>query len=249
MKKKFVLFSAAAVVVAGGLVYVLGVYPPASTRDAQGAIGQRQVYRDPQAHDAAVTPGSAPVAASTLTTAQAKRIEEIASQLVSGFTTNLKSDFASEIRFQLIALLAHSDLKADLRAEMASDLSRSFSADFLAAIQQQLQSAIQADLVQAVTTQGLKWDLTPAMQQEIVAQITSSAAASFKADLTRQLSQGLYSGLQLNLKSEMSSGLSSGMTSQIASSVSNQIAPGLASQFSSSLAQELTRQFASGMRF
>ena len=56
MKKKFVLFSAGAVVVAGALIYVLGVYPPTSTRDAQGAIGQREVYRDPQARDAAVTP-------------------------------------------------------------------------------------------------------------------------------------------------------------------------------------------------
>ena len=66
MKTKLSLFGGAAVVVAGALIYCLGIYPPASKRDTQGAIGQRDVYRDPQAHDAAVTPGSAPVAGSTL---------------------------------------------------------------------------------------------------------------------------------------------------------------------------------------
>src|SRR5215472_11180488 len=66
MKTKLTLFSAGALVIAGALVYSLGIYPPASKRDTVGAIGQRDVYRDPQTHDAAVTPGSAPVVASTL---------------------------------------------------------------------------------------------------------------------------------------------------------------------------------------
>ena len=60
--KKTVLFTGTAAVVAAGLVYTLGIYPPAAARDAQGAIGQRQVYRADQAKDASVTPGEAPVA-------------------------------------------------------------------------------------------------------------------------------------------------------------------------------------------
>lgn len=60
--KKLALFAGAAVVIAGGLVYTLGIYPPGSGRDGQGAIGQRQVYRAEQPKDATVTPGTAPVA-------------------------------------------------------------------------------------------------------------------------------------------------------------------------------------------
>jgi hypothetical protein len=60
--KKLALFGGSAVIVAGGLLYALGVYPPASSRAGQGAIGQRQVYRAEQPADASVTPGAAPVA-------------------------------------------------------------------------------------------------------------------------------------------------------------------------------------------
>jgi hypothetical protein len=60
--KKLALFGASAVIVAGGLLYALGGYPPASGRAGQGAIGKRQVYRAEQPADASVTPGAAPVA-------------------------------------------------------------------------------------------------------------------------------------------------------------------------------------------
>src|SRR6516164_5273495 len=60
--KRLVLFGSVAVIVAGGLIYSLGIYPPASSRDGQGAIGERQVYRAEQPADASVTPGAAPVA-------------------------------------------------------------------------------------------------------------------------------------------------------------------------------------------
>jgi hypothetical protein len=60
--KKLALFAGAAVVVAAGLVYSLGIYPARSTRDGQGAIGERQVYRADQPGDVAITPGEAPVA-------------------------------------------------------------------------------------------------------------------------------------------------------------------------------------------
>src|SRR5258708_33524833 len=60
--KRLILFGGAAVVVAGGLVYVLGIFPPILSRHGQGAIGQREVYRAQQAADASVTPGAAPVA-------------------------------------------------------------------------------------------------------------------------------------------------------------------------------------------
>ena len=60
--KKLVLFGTSAVVLAGILVYALGIYPPASGRDGRGAIGQRNVYRAEQATDATVNPDNAPVA-------------------------------------------------------------------------------------------------------------------------------------------------------------------------------------------
>jgi hypothetical protein len=60
--KKLVLFGTSAVVLAGILVYALGIYPPASGRDGRGAIGQRNVYRAEQATDATVNPNDAPVA-------------------------------------------------------------------------------------------------------------------------------------------------------------------------------------------
>jgi len=61
-RNKLLLFVGSAVVVAGGLIYVLGIYPPAAGRDGQGAIGERKVYRAEQPADAAVNPGAAPVA-------------------------------------------------------------------------------------------------------------------------------------------------------------------------------------------
>ena len=86
MKTKLALFGAGAVVVAGALIYCLGIYPPASKRDTQGAIGQRDVYRDAQAHDASVTPGSAPVAASTQSPAAQKVNQNAVGQAVDQLT-------------------------------------------------------------------------------------------------------------------------------------------------------------------
>lgn len=60
--KKLIIFGSSAVVLAGALVYALGIYPPASGRDGRGAIGQRDVYRAEQPADASVNPGDAPVA-------------------------------------------------------------------------------------------------------------------------------------------------------------------------------------------
>lgn len=60
--KKLVIFGSSAVVLAGVLVYALGIYPPASGRDGRGAIGQRNVYRAEQPADASVNPNDAPVA-------------------------------------------------------------------------------------------------------------------------------------------------------------------------------------------
>src|SRR5437660_11505859 len=101
MQKKILVFAGGAIIIAGALVYVLKIYPPISGRDGQGAIGQRQVYRDGQARDAAVTPGAAPVAAKTRTAAEIKKIHEISAKLASGFA----SGTAAEIKPKLIALL------------------------------------------------------------------------------------------------------------------------------------------------
>ena len=50
--KKLALFAGAGVLVAGGLVYSLGIYPPASLLGGEGAIGKRDVYRADQPQDA-----------------------------------------------------------------------------------------------------------------------------------------------------------------------------------------------------
>jgi len=60
--KKLLLFVGSAVVITGGLIYSLGIFPPSARRDGLGAIGERKVYRAEQPADAAVTPGVAPVA-------------------------------------------------------------------------------------------------------------------------------------------------------------------------------------------
>ena len=60
--KRLIIFGSSAVVLAGVLVYALGIYPPPSGRDGRGAIGQRDVYRAEQSADASVNPGDAPVA-------------------------------------------------------------------------------------------------------------------------------------------------------------------------------------------
>ncbi|HEV2462576.1 MAG TPA: hypothetical protein VGT04_02130 [Acidobacteriaceae bacterium] len=61
--KRLAIFGGAVVVIAGGLLYTLGIVPPnVSSHDGQGAIGQRKVYRAEQPNDATVTPGTAPVA-------------------------------------------------------------------------------------------------------------------------------------------------------------------------------------------
>jgi len=240
MKKKLVLFSAGAVVIACGLIYVLGVYPPASTRDAQGAIGQREVYRDPQAHDAAVTPGSAPVAASTISAADTKRIEEASTKLAAGFVANVKTDFRGDLQTQLIALLAHADMQPAVRAEMASDLSQQFSDQFIAAMQQQLVSALRANFMQAAMAGSLKYEMSAAMQQHIA----SEAAAGFQSNVTSQLSSALYNQFKVEfVKADMSAGF----VRQFSSNLANELAPKMANQFSSSLAQNMIAQFSSGL--
>ena len=72
--RRLALFAGAAVVIAGGLVYTLGIYPPASGRAGQGAIGERQVYRAQQPKDATVTPGTAPVAMQAATPQTSARV-------------------------------------------------------------------------------------------------------------------------------------------------------------------------------
>ena len=62
--KKLAIFGASVVILGGGLVYALGIFPPASSRDGRGTIGQRDVYRAEQPADANVNPADAPVTAS-----------------------------------------------------------------------------------------------------------------------------------------------------------------------------------------
>jgi hypothetical protein len=84
--KKVALFGTSGVVLAGALVYALGIYPPASSRDGQGAIGKRDVYRAEQPADANVNPDAAPVA----TDANAKDVKN-APELQDGQVVALQS--------------------------------------------------------------------------------------------------------------------------------------------------------------
>jgi hypothetical protein len=99
--KKLALFGSAAVIVAGVLIYSLGIYPPASSRDGQGAIGQREVYHAPQPTDASVTPGSAPVAM-TADTATMKK--DPVSELKDGQVVKMNGQFYQVNAAQLVAL-------------------------------------------------------------------------------------------------------------------------------------------------
>ena len=100
--KKLALFGGAAVVVAGGLIYSLGIYPPASSRDGQGAIGERQVYRVEQPADASVNPGAAPVAM----TANAGQLKNSRiSQLKDGQLVQMNGQMYQLNGGQLVALM------------------------------------------------------------------------------------------------------------------------------------------------
>lgn len=108
--KKLVLFGGAAVILAGGLIYSLGIYPPASSRDGQGAIGQRQVYRAEQPADASVTPGSAPVA---MTADAAKMKNSQISQLKNGQVVQMNGQLYQVNANQLVALTNGGMYKVD----------------------------------------------------------------------------------------------------------------------------------------
>jgi len=101
-RNKLLLFVGSAVVVAGGLIYSLGIYPPSAARDGQGAIGERKVYRAELAADAAVTPGVAPVAMqATIETMKNHQLPE----LQNGMVFQLKSGEMYQLNNgQLLAL-------------------------------------------------------------------------------------------------------------------------------------------------
>ena len=175
MKNKIAMFSAIAVVVAGALVYVLGIYPPVSGRDGQGAIGQRQVYRDGQAADAAVTPGSAPVAASTLTAAETKRINDISSKLAAGFVAQMSSDLKPRLAEQLASEMTSMQMTEAMRQKMATELAASFSTELASAITRQLTSQLAADFSQS------------SMSAELNSQLSSGLANSMSTALSGKL--------------------------------------------------------------
>jgi transcriptional regulatory protein LevR len=238
VKKQFVWFGAGAVVVAGALIYALGVYPPASKREGQGAIGQRDVYRDPQAHDAAVTPGSAPVAASTLTAADTKRIEEISNQLAAGFSSKLKLEMIRPFRADLAAQMARVEMDAAMRANLASEMSRNFTDQFAVAMEQQLAAQFRVDLMSRAMVP--KSDMSVEMLNRLTTQMASEAAVQFNSEMRVQMANQLASRIQ--------SGLASGVTaSNLAANLSSELAPKMASQYSSALAQRMTAQFANAM--
>lgn len=75
--KKTAAFLGGAAVIAGAIALFLQNYPPAPSGATQGAIGQRQVHRDPQAAgDLKVDAGTAPVAAKALV--ESKEFKQLA---------------------------------------------------------------------------------------------------------------------------------------------------------------------------
>ena len=227
MNKRLVGFGAGAVVIAAALIFALGVYPPASKREAQGAIGQRNVYRDPQVHDAAVTPGAAPVAASTLNPAQIKAVNEVSAKLAADFAMNVQTGLKAELDSKLIGLLA--------RPEMAAEYSRNFTAEFARDMQQQVLVSLQADLTQAVLAGSLKGDLSQALASEVSSQMVQQVATQFARDAAPQFANQLAQYIKADVAQNVAS--------QAAANLSSQFAGQMASQFSSSVAMNLTSGF------
>ena len=95
--KKLVLFGGVALVVAGGLLYMLGIFPPASSRAGQGAIGRRDVFRSEQPADVSVTPGAAPIASQANSEAQKKLQSSQANQVNSGVASQVSNGVANEV--------------------------------------------------------------------------------------------------------------------------------------------------------
>jgi hypothetical protein len=173
MVKKITVFAGIAVVMAGALVYVLGIYPPASGRDVQGAIGQRQVYREGQAADVAVTPGSAPVAAKTLTAAETKRINEIASKLAARFASDLAADLTPRVAEKLASEMATLQMTTAVREKMASELAASFSTELASEMVHSLARELAADFSQSSMSSEMNSKLSSGMATGIVAQLAS----------------------------------------------------------------------------
>lgn len=135
--KRLALFGGAAVVIAGGLIYSLGIYPPTSARDGQGAIGERQVYRADQPKDATVTPGAAPVAeqanANLMTKGQIFQLQNgqimqmsngaFALQLKSGELLPLNNAQFTQLTSAQLAALSSNALSANLQRNQIMQLS------------------------------------------------------------------------------------------------------------------------------
>lgn len=90
--KKLALFGASAVVLGAGLVYALGIFPPAAGRDGQGAIGQRTVYHAAQPADASVNPNNAPVAATPEQLKDGQVVTPQNGQLNDGIKMQMQND-------------------------------------------------------------------------------------------------------------------------------------------------------------
>ena len=122
--RKLALFAGGAVIVAGGVIYSLGIYPPASWRNAHGAIGQRDVYHAEQPVDASVTPDSAPVAMQA-DASQLKKGEVV--QLQNGQLLRMSNgDFAIRMMNGNLLQLSHaqfSRLSSDQFARMNEGMS------------------------------------------------------------------------------------------------------------------------------
>jgi hypothetical protein len=196
MSKKIGLFAGVAIVVAAALVYVLGIYPPVSGRDGQGVIGQRQVYREAQASDVAVTPGAAPVVAKTLTAAETKRIQEISSKLAAGFASDVAADLSPRLTEQLVLKMANLQMTPEVREKIASDLATSFSSDLASAVTQQLADALATNFSQSAISAEMNNKLSTAMATGITSQVASETAAQFAAEMLPKFASEMSRQLQ-----------------------------------------------------
>ena len=128
--KRLAIFGASVVVLAGVLVYALGIYPPASGRDGRGAIGQRNVYHADQAADASVNPNDAPVATAdqlkTAVTLENGQMAQLSNGMMyqvqngnlvalqSGMTYQLKDGMMVQFRNGMLYQMNHGEIMRQL---------------------------------------------------------------------------------------------------------------------------------------
>lgn len=220
-KKQTFGFIGGAAVVAIGVIAAVNYSSANKGWPTQGAIGQREVYRDNAAkpEDVAVAPGSSPVADQA--NHQLKR---------SDLTSGMKSDAVSSQMASSVMVFMTSNASDAAKLQLAADFMSS-SSSFAAFTQSnRVMNAVQSNVV----ANAVKSD---AVANSMHANISAAAKSEFAANL---LSSNLSSAVKASfassmMRSNLSSGIKSGIASDmINSNLSEAVKSNFATQFMNS---------------